>query len=79
MTSKDKSLKKAMAAAMKRAISEAGGNVKLAAALGITSQAVSQWRLVPADRVLDVEKACGSKVTRHEMRPDIFGALSQAA
>lgn len=56
----------------------AGGVVGLASRLSeadpenpITSQAVSQWRRVPAGRVLDVEAVTG--VSRHDLRPDIFG------
>ncbi len=44
----------------------------LAAALGITSQAVSQWDVVPLDRVIAVEAATG--VDRTELRPDVFNA-----
>lgn len=41
--------------------------------LGISKQAVSlwQWKGVPAERVLAVEAATG--VSRHELRPDVFG------
>lgn len=49
-----------------------GGPSALAKAIGdITSQAVSQWKRVPAERVVDVEKATG--IPREELRPDIFG------
>jgi len=48
------------------------GPVRLAGALKIKPQAVSQWKLVPADRVLKVEKLTG--ISRHELRPDVFGA-----
>ena len=42
----------------------------------LSAQAVSKWRSVgiPAERVLQVERAVEGKVTRYEMRPDIFGA-----
>lgn len=58
-------------------IRDAGGPAKLAACLNeaggkpITPQAVSQWRRVPAERVIAIEAICG--VSRHEVRPDIFG------
>lgn len=54
------------------AIEKAGGPVALAKAIGdITSQAISAWKRVPPGRVLDVEKATG--ISRHVLRPDIFG------
>ncbi|MFB9952069.1 transcriptional regulator [Rhizobium puerariae] len=55
---------------------KAGGPAALAKALGgVSSQAVSQWKKVPAERVLDVERLTG--VSRHELRPDVFGAAPQ--
>lgn len=56
--------------ALDRAIKAAGGLTKLAAPLGITAQAVSQWDEVPPLRVLAVEQASG--VSRHELRPDLY-------
>ncbi|PZP64983.1 MAG: hypothetical protein DI604_25710, partial [Delftia acidovorans] len=32
---------------------------------------VSQWKKVPAERVLEVERVTG--ISRHELRPDVFG------
>jgi len=49
---------------------EARGMAALAARLGITIQAISQWRRVPVSRVLEVERATG--VPRSELRPDIY-------
>ena len=43
---------------------------KLAVELGITHSAVSQWRRVPAERVLAVERLTG--VSRHDLRPDLY-------
>lgn len=54
-----------------RAIASVGGNTGLAKALGgITPQAISQWKKVPAERVIEVERATG--VPRQELRPDIY-------
>lgn len=58
--------------ALATAKQKAGGATGLASKLGdITSQAVSQWKRVPAERVLDVERVTG--VSRHKLRPDIYG------
>lgn len=49
----------------------AGGPSKLAEALGdLSSQAVSQWKRVPAERVIAVEKVTG--ISRHDLRPDLY-------
>lgn len=57
---------------------KAGGPAALAKALGgVSSQAVSQWKKVPAERVLDVERITG--ISRHELRPDVFGQPETAA
>lgn len=53
-----------------------GGNTGIAARLGITSQAVSQWQRVPVERVLDMERATG--IPRHELRPDIYPPMQDA-
>lgn len=50
---------------------------KIADACGINDSAVSQWRRVPAQRVLDVERVTG--VPREILRPDIFGSGSSAS
>lgn len=56
----------------------AGGPAALAKAIGgVTPQAVSQWKKVPAERVLDVERITG--VSRHGLRPDVFGNSSEFA
>lgn len=55
---------------------KAGGNTVLARELGITPQAVAQWRVIPAERVLDIERITG--VSRHEQRPDVFGSVPES-
>lgn len=66
-----------MEQACERAKTLAGGPVALARALQergieISSQAVSQWKTVPPEKVLKVEEITG--VSRHELRPDVFGS-----
>lgn len=62
--------------ACERAKSAAGGPSALARALTesgavISSQAISKWDRVPAERVLEVERLTG--VSRYELRPDVYG------
>ena len=58
--------------AITRACEALGTVSALAERLGISSQAISQWERVPAERVLQVEAATEGRVTRHELRPDIY-------
>jgi TorA maturation chaperone TorD len=52
------------------AIRAAGGVTELARKIGIAQPSVSNWRRVPAERVLAVEAATG--VDRSTLRPDLF-------
>lgn len=53
------------------------GQAGIARLLGVTPQAVNQWvtgnRPVPPRHVLAIEAATG--VSRHQLRPDVFGAF----
>ena len=42
----------------------------LARSLGITHGAVNQWRRVPAERVVAVERITG--IAREKLRPDLY-------
>lgn len=67
-----------MEQALKTAIELAGGATKLARALGgITPQAISQWEVCPVGRVIRVEELTG--VSRHDLRPDVFGKARESA
>lgn len=58
---------------IKAIIEIAGGPTAVAGLFGIRSQAVSQWKRVPVERCLAIEAATHARVTRHDMRPDVFG------
>ncbi len=55
---------------LQRAIAVAKSQERLAIAIGITKQAVSQWQKVPIERVRIVERVTG--ISRYELRPDFF-------
>lgn len=63
---------------IQRAIKIVGTQQKLADALGLKSQGqVTQWvtgrRPVPPKQCIPIELATGGRVTRYELRPDVFG------
>ena len=58
--------------AFQRACKIIGSAAAVARALGVTKGAVSQWSVVPADRVIPVAQATGWRVTPHELRPDLY-------
>lgn len=64
---------------IKSAFDAAGGPQGLAAALGIKRQAFYQWNRVPAERVLEIERATNGAVTRHQLRPDLYPPEEAAA
>jgi DNA-binding transcriptional regulator YdaS (Cro superfamily) len=53
-----------------QALAAAGGAAALARTLGITVQAISQWRQIPAERVVAVSRATNVPVT--VLRPDLY-------
>ena len=55
----------------KQAVAKAGGVNAVAAALGITKQAVSQWKKIPAAKVRQMTELTG--IPAQKLRPDIFG------
>lgn len=64
-----------------RAIELCGGQAALARVIGTKQQNVAYWRTavkgVPAEMAQAIEDASGGKVTRQELRPDVFGPPSQ--
>lgn len=67
-----------MTSALERAISEVGNQSKLAVSIGVKQAHVWYWlnkaKHVPAEHVIAIERATGGKVTRAELRPDLYGA-----
>lgn len=49
-----------------------GGVVALSKMLGISRGAVSQWKTVPAERVLEVCALTDWRATPHGLRPDLY-------
>jgi len=49
-----------------------GKKISLARAANVKKQAVSQWKRIPAGRVLAIEAALDHKISRHQIRPDIY-------
>lgn len=62
------------AVALDEAKKAVGGNTALSRALQdvVSPQAISQWKQVPAERAIEVERVTG--VSRHRLRPDIYPA-----
>lgn len=58
--------------ALQKAITICGGQAELARALNIRRQAVHKWRKCPASHAIPLEIATGKKVTRQQLRPDLY-------
>ena len=74
--------------ALQRAIDDAGSQVELARriatpALPIKQQHIWNWlnrdKEVPAEAVIPIEKATDGRITRHELRPDLYPREQAAA
>ena len=61
-----------LALAAEQAVKKAGGGAKVARPLNLTRQAIYQWKRVPAEHVLTLERLSG--VPRYQIRPDIYPA-----
>ena len=71
--------KSATEKAVEEAVRVAGSLRNVADRLGVSSQAISQWtrwQKVPPKRVLALEALSG--VSRHDLRPDIYGPAPKA-
>jgi DNA-binding transcriptional regulator YdaS (Cro superfamily) len=50
-----------------------GTIANLAKCLGISRSAISMWVRVPAERVIEVERATG--ISREQLRPDLYRSI----
>lgn len=60
---------------LRKAINILGSQASLASAIGTTQQTVSNWLksgFVSARFVIPIETATQKRVTRHELRPDLY-------
>lgn len=65
-----------------RAIRLAGGPTRVAAALQIGQSSVCEWKQrnrIPLERLPDIAAMVRGKMRPHEIRPDFFGRLRDAA
>lgn len=62
---------------IEQAVAILGSQALLARSIGVSAPCVYQWvngkRPVPARRCLAIEKATKGKVSRYDLRPDIYG------
>ena len=65
--------------AIKKAIKQAGGPGKVAAALKISRQAVHKWDRCPVENLTALKLEEMSGVSRYELRPDVFGKRPKSA
>ena len=62
--------------ALSRAIDAAGSQAVLAGKVGVLQSTISKWLTgrvkLTAERAVDIERAVSAKVSRRELRPDLF-------
>lgn len=63
---------------IERAATICGSKKRLGAHLGITAQAIAQWKRCPAEHAPLIERATGGQVTCHDLRPDLWPAPTPA-
>jgi len=62
--------------AIEKAISLSGSQSELARRVGVRQGTLWKWLkkgIAPAEHVLAIERATNGKVTRYQLRPDVFG------
>lgn len=68
--------------ALDQVIEILGSQEALASNLKIRSPSISEWRKrgrVPAERCLEIERLTENRVTRYDLRPDVFGKPQERA
>ncbi len=69
--------------ALEKAVDLAGGQTALANLLGVTQGRIWNWlnrdQKVSPEMVIAIETATGGKVSRHDLRPDIYPIETPAA
>jgi DNA-binding transcriptional regulator YdaS (Cro superfamily) len=69
-------------AGVQKAVNLVGGQTALAKLVGVKQAHVWKWlrmEKIPAERAIEIERATGGRVTRQELRPDIFDAPQHQA
>jgi DNA-binding transcriptional regulator YdaS (Cro superfamily) len=56
-----------------------GSKAAVARELRISVQAVSQWKVAPAERAMQLAQLTAQRVSVHELRPDVFGKPAEMA
>lgn len=62
--------KRRTAPGLRLAVKAAGSMSTLARSLKITPQAVAQWKTIPTEHIISIEKLTG--IDRAELRPDLY-------
>ena len=67
--------------AIERAIQIVGTLTAFARQVGVSPQVVTHWRKrgIPAERVIEIERVTAGKVSRHELRPDLYPIAKERA
>lgn len=66
-------------AALKKAVEACGTEAELARRIGVTGQAINQWKVAPPRRVLAIEAATNGAVSRHDLCPAMYPRQEAAA
>lgn len=65
--------------ALQKAVKVCGTATELSRRIGLTVQAISQWKVAPPKRALAIEKATEGQVTRFELCPEMYPQESSEA